>query len=103
MKTIKINDTPRPFLVGIGSMMEFEKTTGKNFIAVSQSLSITDIVALAYSAFVVGHKRQNKQVDFTIDDVAEWLELPGKWEEVNAEITEGLGKAMGSEEEKASA
>lgn len=93
---IEIGGEKRPFSVGIGALIEFEKKTGKNFLAMSDgeevNLSLSDLGTLAYCCLHVGARAQKKNFDFEQHEIIDWIDEDGAFEEINNLITEGMGK-----------
>ena len=91
---ITINEINRPFCVGMGALIEFEKRTGKNFLNMvgDTGLSLSDIGTIAYCCFLVGARAHKQNFDIEEYEVIDWIDQHIGFQKVTKMITEGLGK-----------
>ncbi len=70
-------DKKRPVFFGFSAMAVFEEETDIKFSKIAdalQDMSIQNTIAFVYAGLVGGAKKTKKEVDFSIDDVADWLD-----------------------------
>lgn len=100
---ITLGGESRPFCVGIGSLMEFERRTGKNFLKMVEDanvgLTISDLGLLAYCCLLVGARARKKNFEYEEYEIIDWIDEAGSFTEISNLITDGLGK-LGTPEKK---
>lgn len=89
---LTINGEKRPFIVGMGALIEFERRTGKNFLQVASNLSISDICTLAYCSFLVGARANKQNFELEETDFIDKIDQEIGFKKIVSLITEGLGK-----------
>lgn len=101
---LNINGTERPFCVGMGALIEFERITGKNFLKIvgddGPGLSMSDIASLAYCSFLVGARSHKQNFEFEQYEVIDWIDQHIGFPVITRLITEGLGKLGMAEQQK---
>jgi len=70
-------DKKRPVFFGFAAMAVFEEETGTQFSKIAETLqdmTIKNTIAFVYAGLVGGAKKIKEDIDFDIDDVADWLD-----------------------------
>lgn len=88
---VRIRGRRRYLRLGTNAMVIVEEQTGVNLLA-GEPISVRVTRALCYGALVVGAKENDEPVDFTIDDVGNWMEEELEDGRKLAEIVLGLQK-----------
>ena len=93
---INLGGQSRPFCVGIGSLIEFERRTQKNFLQLAADetigLSLTDLMLLAYCSLLVGARSRKQNFEYEEYEIYDWIDEADNFTEISNLITEGLGK-----------
>lgn len=72
--TIKIGGKDRPVKYNLNAVIEFEELTGIDITKGSEDFArIKNMRALAFCGLKHGAKTEKVEIDFTIDDVGDWL------------------------------
>jgi len=77
MQTISIGSKERPVRYNFNALIEFEELTGVDLSSNQDASLFTkpkNLRALAFCGLKHGAKAEKQTVDFTIDDVGEWLD-----------------------------
>jgi hypothetical protein len=70
-------DKKRPVFFGFAAIAKFEELTGAKMAEMDKVLSegkVADMIAFAFSGVYGGAKKEKLEIDFDIDDVANWLD-----------------------------
>ena len=99
MKVISIGGKNRPVHFGVNALAEFNQATGTNFewiFRIAENPMLLDFNQLRWLVYVglkQGATEHGQQVDFTLDDVGNWLnEDFGKFPEFVKEMSDTLPK-----------
>ena len=76
MDRVRINKKDYPVRFGWNALAEFENLSGSSVIefASMQKLSAGNTIKLVYVGLLYGAKKDNQDIDFTIEDVGDWLD-----------------------------
>ena len=75
MDYIKIDNKQRPVCFGWNALAEFEELTGKDLVEFAgiKNLSAGNTIKLIYVGLSHGAKKENESVNFTIENVGDWM------------------------------
>lgn len=76
--TITLGGKVRPINYSINALIEFQELTGIDITEPEQRAKLTRMVnirALAFVGLKHGCKAEGQQVDFTVDEVGDWLSM----------------------------
>jgi len=82
---IHIGGTRRPVKFGMNALRLFCKATGLkigDLAKLGDDMSLDDAIQLAYYGLYDGARKEGQKFTDSIEDVADWLDEPGKFEEV---------------------
>lgn len=78
---IEMGGEKRPVRFGFAGLYRYEQETGRNALADFaqfqegiEKVSVVRLMELVYAGLLAGYKSENKNVDFTLDDVADWVD-----------------------------
>ena len=78
---IEIGGEKRPLRFGFAGLFRYEKETGRNALADFaefqqgvEKVSVVRLVELVHAGLLAGYKAESKNVDFSLDDVADWVD-----------------------------
>ena len=71
---IKIGGKERPVRFGFNALIEFERQAGKPMLGIDfQNMGLEDMRAMVYAGLLHGAKYEKQEVDFSVEDVGEWI------------------------------
>jgi hypothetical protein len=74
---IEIGKKSRPVFFGWSALAEFERLSGiglQQLDKAFENLSAANVINFVYSGLYGGAKKTQTEIDFTVDDVAGWLD-----------------------------
>jgi hypothetical protein len=96
---IEIGGVERPVRFGFSALYQYEQRTGRNALTDFAKMqdgeaSVTLLVELLYSGLCAGTRHEKKEVDYTQEDVADWIGTDmGVLEKAAAMFAESFEKA----------
>lgn len=93
MDRVKINGKDRPICFGWNAYKEYEKLIGGSIFAFTnpKEFSAGNILSLVYVGLMYGAKKEKEDINFTIEDVGDWMD---ENEELAVEVIEVYIKSM---------
>ena len=86
MNTINLNGKARPFKFGANAVRVYKKEFGRNFFVdikiIGEEFDFEVLIAYAYVGLIEGCRKNNLKVDFSVEDVADWIDEPDAFEEI---------------------
>jgi hypothetical protein len=76
-KEINIGGENRPVYFGLAALAKLEQLTGVRISGMDKmlaDLSIDNLISFVFAGLYGGHKKERKDIDFSIDDVMDWLD-----------------------------
>ena len=76
MNYIKINNKDRPVRFGWNALAEYERLTGMSLLQLvdMKNMGADKTLKLVYIGLLFGAKKEGDPVDFTVEDVGDWLD-----------------------------
>lgn len=78
---IEMGGQNRPIRFGFSGLYQYERQTGRSALADFaefqqgiEKVSVIRLMELVHSGLLAGYKAEKKEIDFTIDDVADWVD-----------------------------
>jgi hypothetical protein len=97
---IELGDKQRGIRFGNAALIEFEEATGLNFlVGFEKPLSLKQVSMLAFCGLKDAARFNAETIDFTQDDVIEWLNKPGSIVEVLAVFGRAVPQVLGTQVE----
>jgi hypothetical protein len=86
MNTINLNGKARPFKFGSNAVRVYKKEFARNFFrdikTIKEEFDFEILIAYAYVGLVEGCRKNKLRVDFSVEDVADWMDEPDGFQEV---------------------
>ena len=95
MKKIPIGGANRPIHFGFAALADWCKLTGlglQDLNTIGANMGLQDAIYLAFSGLKHGARRAKKEFNYTIDDVADWIDDEGM--DIFTEIMEHFSESM---------
>lgn len=103
--TIELGGKKRPVSFGFYAFKVFEDETGISFTKMGESLenmNVDILTAFIYSGLCSGAKKSNQAIDFSRDDIYDWLDdFSGSIDSIVKVFTDSMPKSLTGKNVKA--